>query len=261
MPPGAGDNVTTMLPRPERGLRGLRRLCGPGDQFRALARQFGPAAVEIHVVTDLNPEFAKVAVEDRQRVAGSRAVLHGFALERNDEMDFAVGSHHFALAPDQDSGIRAQFFFFRIEQVGGNHDIASVLARLSSEHLLHLPFERNRTRQRVALCFAGDRRFREHREVEAAIVFRFGLRGHLVHDSRQLLEALVEAGVLAPKRLHNCADDHLAGRAIGGGVDPRPAVCGRRRGGSQSRQTAHTSQKCSSVHLLVSFDCGSGTPL
>ena len=173
-------------------------------------------------------------------------------------MNLAVGSHHFSFAPDQDRSVRAQFLFFRIQQVGGNHDIATVLARLSGEHFPHLPFERNRASQRVALRFTGDRRFREHREIEAAVVFRFSLRGHLIHDSRQLLETVMEAGILPPKGLHDCADDHLSGRAIGGGFDLCGTPCGRHRGrrGTQSRQTAHTCQKCSSVHFagLLPFE-------
>src|SRR5438105_14133084 len=128
MPPGAGDNVTTMLPRAESGLRGLRRLCRPGDQFRPAARQFGPAVVEFDIVTDLNPDLAEVAVEDRQCVAGSGAALHGSTLERDNEMSLAAGPQYFPAAPHKDRCVRAQFRFLRIEQVGRNHEIATGLA-------------------------------------------------------------------------------------------------------------------------------------
>src|SRR6266536_337265 len=130
MPPGARDNVTTIRFRAERGLRSLRRLRGPGDQFRALARQFAPTIPELHVVTDLNSEFAEVAVEDRQRVAGRGAALHSSALERNDEMHFAVGPYCFTVAPDENGGVGALFPCFGIQQVGRDHEITSVLACL-----------------------------------------------------------------------------------------------------------------------------------
>src|SRR5947208_14513251 len=100
MPPGAGDYVTTMLPGAEGGLRGLRRLCRPGDQFRPAARQFGPAVLEFHIVTDLNSEFAEVAVEDRQRVGGRCPAPRGSTLARDDELTFAGGSHYLALSSD-----------------------------------------------------------------------------------------------------------------------------------------------------------------
>src|SRR5205823_13061366 len=98
MPPGAGDNVTTMLPRAESGLRGLRRLCRPGDQFRPAARQFGPAVVEFDIVTDLNPDLAEVAVEDRQCVSRCGLALPGSTVERRNGVNVAVGSLVVALA-------------------------------------------------------------------------------------------------------------------------------------------------------------------
>src|SRR2546430_2931849 len=102
MPPGAGDNVTTMVPRPEGGLRGLRRLCGPSNQFRPASRQFGPAVVEFHIVTDLDPELAEVAVKDRQRVAGGGAAPPGSPLARDDEVNFLVWFPYFSPSPAQD---------------------------------------------------------------------------------------------------------------------------------------------------------------
>ncbi len=144
MSPRAGDNVTTVLPGPERRLGGLGRLGGPSDQLRPLAHQFRPAVRKVHVVADLDPQLAEVAIEDRQRIAGSSAALHRSALQGNDQVYFAVDSYHFALAPHQDGRVRAQFLLGRVEQVGRNHNIATVLPGFPRKHFLHRPRERDR---------------------------------------------------------------------------------------------------------------------
>ena len=67
---------------------------------------------------------------------------------------------------------------------------------------------------------------------------------------RQVLETIVQAGILPPKRLHGGADDHLSGWAVGGAPASRVAARGQHRGRLKRRQTTHGCQKRSSVHLL-----------
>ncbi|MBI2949452.1 MAG: hypothetical protein HYY23_17580 [Verrucomicrobia bacterium] len=39
----------------------------------------------------------------------------------------------------------------------------------------------------------------------------FRLLGHWVRDCGQLIESVLQAGILSPKRLHGRADDHFSG--------------------------------------------------
>lgn len=89
-----------------------------------------------------------------------------------------------------------------------------MFACLLGEHFLHLPRERDRARQNIFSRFARDCGFREHREIETATVLLSGLRRHLVHHSRQLLETVPQPGIRPPKSLHGRADDYLARGAV-----------------------------------------------
>ena len=42
--------------------------------------------------------------------------------------------------------------------------------------------------------FAGDRCFREDRQIEGATVKPLGLRGHLIHDPGQLVQSATQPG-------------------------------------------------------------------
>jgi hypothetical protein len=233
-------------------------LRGPGDQFRAAARELPPALIELHVVTNLNAELAEIALENRERAARSGAAFHVSAFERNDQVNLPVGPQDFSFAPDEDRGIGAKLLLFGIQQVSGNHDVTAVLAGFAREHVLHRPFERNRAREGIAFSLACDARLRQHREIESAAIFHFRLRRHLVHDSGELIEPRAKAGMAAPKRLHAGADAHLSGRSAGRASAARFDLGGQRRRGAQSGQAARVCQECSSVHLSSSVR--GGTP-
>src|SRR5690242_9325001 len=106
MSPSAGDDVAASLHGTERRLSGLRRLGWPSDQLRSFAGQFCPPVVEFHVITDLHPEFAEVALEHRNRLSWSRTTLHSSPFQGNDQVHLAVSPSQLAFAPDQDCCVR-----------------------------------------------------------------------------------------------------------------------------------------------------------
>jgi len=103
----------------------------------------------------------------------------------------------------------------------------------------------------IVTGFSSDRHFGQDRQIEAASISLFGLGGHLVHDSAELIEPTLQARILPPKRLHGGADDDLSRRGVGGGSDAAGTAGGQRRNGVNCRETAHCCQECSSIHWMV----------
>jgi hypothetical protein len=203
--------------------------------------------IEFYVVADLDAQSAEVTLEDRHVRPQRGTALHGLAIRRNYKVHFAINPGNGAVAPEQNSGIRAPLPI-RCEQVRGSYDVAAMFARFSAESLAQRTFQRDRTGTRILTGFPGDGCFGQDGEVRTPPVLLAGLFDHAVHKTRELVETLPQSWVRAPKIQDGGADDYFARQCIG-----RVANAGRSgRGGGQCgsgrRQTTHARKKCSAVH-------------
>ena len=107
MPPGAGYYVGGAFNRARYRPCGLGGLRGPRHNLSALAREFPPTIVKVHVIANLDAQLPKITRENRYFFARSGPMFQCVGLGIHHKVDLAIDTGDLALSSEQNGGVAA----------------------------------------------------------------------------------------------------------------------------------------------------------